>query len=111
MINITDHLCWFVESLIDEVLKRFFQTVVVLFVILETGDYNIVELCFKVQQLLHHRLVLLGVDDYCSTSLFDVRAKPCTQLLHSILDSTEETVGQLQIVNAVLFNQRIEAFL
>ena len=91
--NVTNHFCRFVESLVDEILKRLFQTVVILFVVLKAGDYDIVQLFFKVQQFLHHSLVFLGINDYRSTSLFDVSTKPCTQLLRSILDSTEKIVG------------------
>lgn len=59
----TDKLGWFVRPFVDERLERFLHGVDELVVLHEADVNDVIHFVLEVQQLLHHRLVFLWVDD------------------------------------------------
>lgn len=64
---LTDEFCRFVRPLVDESLKGLLHRVDESFVPCEAALCNIVHLVLKVQQVLHHVLVLFWSAHYLST--------------------------------------------
>lgn len=68
----TYELCWFVWSFVDERLESLLHGVDKLLVLHEADVDDVINLVFKVQQLLHHRFVFFWIDYDCAPKSLQV---------------------------------------
>lgn len=57
----TNELCWFISALIDEKFESLTQRIREFFIVLETITNDNIHFIFKVQQILHHALILFRI--------------------------------------------------
>lgn len=72
---------------------------------------DLVELLLEVEQLLDHRVVALWVDDDLAALTLDVVRVGETQLLDAARRPTQQLIEKLEVADATLVHERVEALL
>lgn len=65
--HLTNELCRFIWSFVYEGLKGLLHGIDKLLILQEADVYYVIHFVLEVQELLHHGLIFLGVDDYSAS--------------------------------------------